>query len=641
MRSSLQHPIELRTARVDWLLVLIFSMTLFAKSVLFHYAVYQSVLISSIIFAPLSFFKFYVAKLLLPLFLSSFILITRTRWWTILVSILVDVWCIANLVYFKTYDSFLNINDILMVGNMAGAWSSVLAYLDWTMLLMLFITLLWGGVLLFFRANNGRKNYSSFFLLGLSLYALAILNNYLIYSPSMWSASADGICDISDDIGADEQEAAVWTSFQKQFGSMSQLMSAQQIQPNKYLLYFPFYTTYYSAISEKYSAKARFMRRYISDQSILSDFVAVLVYYVFCKEYHGEKIQLSKDDLNQIEANLFVETSSSAHQNLILILVESLESWPLLDDVEGVSVTPRMRSLIQGKGVLYCDKIKNQTLAGNSGDGQMIVNTGLLPIQGGVACMEYGENTFPNIAHFYKQAIFVNPWPQIWNQDEMSRRYSYSKCIEPEDGQWEDNIVFDTLLFHIRDAESPFFSLALTVSTHAPFNRIKDNAFSTTAPDILDRYLHCLHYTDSCLGEFIDAVMSDSVLATSTIVITGDHTVFKPAMLLEFMEYSQKQGLSISNGTNYCPLIVISPLIKENIAVSEVCYQMDIFPTILNLIGCEGYYWHGLGVNLLDESARQCRSVEEHKAYEISEKMIRSDYFKNYYIASNVTADKK
>jgi phosphoglycerol transferase MdoB-like AlkP superfamily enzyme len=98
-------------------------------------------------------------------------------------------------------------------------------------------------------------------------------------------------------------------------------------------------------------------------------------------------------------------------------------------------------------------------------------------------------------------------------------------------------------------------------------------------------------------------------------------------MLLDFMDYATKQNLSIASGENYCPLIVYSPKIKGNVQIDELCYQMDVFPTILHLIGCEGYYWKGFGVNLLDSAARKNRPITEQEAYILSEKIIRANYF--------------
>ena len=86
----------------------------------------------------------------------------------------------------------------------------------------------------------------------------------------------------------------------------------------------------------------------------------------------------------------------------------------------------------------------------------------------------------------------------------------------------------------------------------------------------------------------------------------------------------------ISSKENYCPLIIYSPQIEGNVQIDELCYQMDIFPTILHLIGCEDYYWKGFGVNLLDSVARRNRPITEKEAYELSDKLIRSNYFSSY-----------
>ena len=84
-------------------------------------------------------------------------------------------------------------------------------------------------------------------------------------------------------------------------------------------------------------------------------------------------------------------------------------------------------------------------------------------------------------------------------------------------------------------------------------------------------------------------------------------------------------------GETYTPLIVYSSDSHKNRVVEDTCYQMDIFPTILHLIGCENYYWHGFGVNLLDSAARNNRTISEEEAYRLSDLIIRSDYFRNYY----------
>ena len=142
-----------------WLIFLAFTLLLFAKSLLFHWSVFHSILISSLWKAPLAFFKFYMAKLSMPLCIAGFVFIAKRQWWTIALAILVDIWCIANSIYFKTYDCFLTIDDILLAGNMSGFWSSVLSYVDWTMAVALLMTILWCPVVYYISRNAKNRHW--------------------------------------------------------------------------------------------------------------------------------------------------------------------------------------------------------------------------------------------------------------------------------------------------------------------------------------------------------------------------------------------------------------------------------------------------------------------------------------------------
>ena len=153
---------------------------------------------------------------------------------------------------------------------------------------------------------------------------------------------------------------------------------------------------------------------------------------------------------------------------------------------------------------------------------------------------------------------------------------------------------------------------------------------SNHTPDLLQKYMECVNYTDKCIEYFVSSQLNDSVRENTTIVITSDHTIFKPAMLTDYVDYATHKNLSIASRENYCPLIIYSPQIEGNVQIDELCYQMDIFPTILHLIGCEDYYWKGFGVNLLDSVARRNRPITEKEAYELSDKLIRSNYFSSY-----------
>ena len=399
-----------------------------------------------------------------------------------------------------------------------------------------------------------------------------------------------------------------------------------------YPYYCPFSLVYAStqSICNSKNGGPHWAKHYIGEQSILSYLPAVCIYDIFSPNIVGEIISLSESEFAEIEPFINEDRQPVPRRGLILILVESLESWTLEKDIDGINATPNLRTFLSQEHILYCDKIKSQTVKGNSGDGQMIVNSGLLPIQDGVACIHYGDNTYPNLGHFYQSSTMINPWPKIWNQDEMCEKYGYKREIE---FTGKDNQVADSTIAYLDTVPPMSMAMVITVSTHAPFETPKEYnkpTFSSATPEVLANYLSTLHFADSCIGAILHKIQENKTLSQNVIVITGDHIIFQPTVLDKFTSFGKEQNLSIASGNNYCPLIIYSPSIEDNIQVTDTCYQMDIYPTILHLIGCEDYYWRGFGVNLLDSVARHNRPITEQEAYRLSDLMIRSNYFEKY-----------
>ena len=117
------------------------------------------------------------------------------------------------------------------------------------------------------------------------------------------------------------------------------------------------------------------------------------------------------------------------------------------------------------------------------------------------------------------------------------------------------------------------------------------------------------------------------MLDNTTLVITGDHTIFRSNLLAEIQPIAQKYNLPIPQGESFCPLIISSSTIKKHTEIDTLCYQMDIYPTILHCLGINDYYWKGFGVNLLDSTSLQNRKISEEEAFRLSNLIIRSNYF--------------
>ena len=570
-----------------WTLFIIFGLSIFVKCLLFHLFCFNYVAISSLWNAPHDFFSFYVAKLLPALSIASFVFIFKRKWWMIMASIIIDLWLVANFIYYRANDLFLDTETIMIVDNLNGFWSSIATYLNWKSLSFFVLTILLCIFLAFVNVKDERnwKHFGIATAISVFLFLGDHFAGYSTYKTLQWK----------------------WSAFKS--------VSAYVTGNCPHLDFV--------------------VPQWIEGQTPLH-FLPAFLYKQVCDIYYKPKsFTLSDADIVQIKQyiNSGANDSDTVSQNLIIILGESFESWALqMNDENGNAVTPNINLFRQRKNVLNANKIRSQIRRGTSGDGQMIVTTGLLPLEtGGAACMLFGANTYPNYAHKYDSATIVNPSHGVWNQSVTT--YSYGYKILDEDCSkskiHDDLLVINNGIEQCISLPQPFGIMLITITTHSPFNCPTQPtlSFNSELPENIVNYLNCMHYADSCIGLFLNELDKHSLLDNTTLVITGDHTIFRSNLLAEIQPIAQKYNLPIPQGESFCPLIISSPTIKKHTEIDTLCYQMDIYPTILHCLGINDYYWKGFGVNLLDSTSLQNRKISEEEAFRLSNLIIRSNYF--------------
>lgn len=302
--------------------------------------------------------------------------------------------------------------------------------------------------------------------------------------------------------------------------------------------------------------------------------------------------------------------------HLVYILVESLETWALEAlTLAAEPVSPYLNEYIASHNVLYVREVETQQMYGRSGDGQLITQTGLLPLSAGVACRDYGTNTYPNLAHFYADGVVINPYRiPVWNQQTVTTSYGFKHLQSPHRLiNYSDSTVFSNARKYLSEATVPTAVLALTIDTHTPFRSHKDSLpladlYSPTEQD----YLQSVHYTDRQIGHFLAWTDTATTMQNATIVITADHNHFPQ-----------------ENERGYCPFILLSPQVIRSVYYPQAL-QIDLFPTVLHAINQTSYAWQGFGIDLLRSDAEQrlsSRTVSNKEAYILSDKLIRSNYF--------------
>lgn len=592
---------------VQWCVFVLFAFTIFVKCILFHWDIFHSILISSIWSAPFEFIAFWWNKVIPALLLGAFVFISKRYWWTVLVNIIIDLWIIANLVYFQANECFLDINAILMAYNLSGFESSIKTFTNISYTIFPTFTIIY-AVLIYYgkKIHAGKRNYILFLL----IFGICILSH---------------ICSVVPKWKKDYYNNKYSVDFDMQDGRE---VICETFGWNGLKMYIPFHDIKLYALPYSFSYCPDYAKEYIRATSILHYFIGATVHYVYSE--NDTSLEIAPDSMHKY-INKQRETPHPPTSNLIILLVESFESWALEQGDFSRQAASNFLNFMEHDHILYANHITSEAKQGVSGDGQMIVNTGLLPIYAGAACIRFGNNTYPNIASNYNNSILVNISDDVWNQHQMTTKYGYQDEYFRKGGISEPE-MFQNMLNVLDTIQEPFCLLGITMAMHSPFDKykVKHLNLPKSAPYWLEEYLECVYYTDSCFGVFWNTLKDKEILKNTTVVITGDHTVFKHNMLKEFSNFASGNGLEIPREESFTPLIIYSPNISENTQVTDTCYQMDIYPTIMHLIGCEDYYWKGFGVNLLDSVARHNRPISEQEAYRISDLMIRSNYFQRY-----------
>ena len=88
------------------------------------------------------------------------------------------------------------------------------------------------------------------------------------------------------------------------------------------------------------------------------------------------------------------------YDSMVLILCESLESWPIGLTLEGKEITPNLNHLVSDSSTLYSPNVLSQVGPGRSIDAQLIINVGMLPMERGVYSMQVPFNTYLHVEKF-------------------------------------------------------------------------------------------------------------------------------------------------------------------------------------------------------------------------------------------------
>lgn len=574
---------------------------IFAVGIFLTFVAFDVIWCMDTTFASFSFFETYATKIIATLALAGVYALTRCRWAQIVVMALLDVLLVANLMYFRTYYSAIPASSYLEAGNLADFKASVTDSLRWADIVLPLITI--ATAVMAFRYKTTKRQPLT-----------AVLK--------WWAAPLAGF-------------ALLLTGVNLCKGGFHK--SLRSVRQSAYLC----------------SADAPIFSVFGCIWYDITDAAEPIT-----PEKQAEIERWLASQPKHQPANSVTEKRS----NLLIVFAESLESWVLEKKVDGKEITPCLNRLLKEKSTLYAPNVLTQVKGGRSIDAQLMICSGLLPLMSGTYSSLYYDNTFytlqkamRGLKHSRSYLLTIDK-VSTWNQGAVARSFGTDTIISYHDFKMTE--AFGT---HKRIGDASFFQQCrekiergevwkpgesvymqfVTYSGHTPFklpDHLRTITFPASIPEKAADYMTTAHYTDKAIGDFVAYLKTLPQYKETIVVIVGDHEGLA-SYRQELVGNPACRGLV--SDKQLTPFIVLNSPV--GMRYDKFMGQIDIYPTLLNLMQLDAYRWHGLGQSILDprkqgvavgsvmnvEGTGSDKEVERLKeAHTVSDYMLRYDWLK-------------
>ncbi len=316
---------------------------------------------------------------------------------------------------------------------------------------------------------------------------------------------------------------------------------------------------------------------------------------------------MKEEEKNEAYVPLVNEYTGLARgRNVYIVQCESLQNFVINRKYNGKEITPNLNKLIKGS-TIYFDNCHSQISNGNTSDAEFMLNTGFYPIyKSSVYLNSDGvtfKNTLPEVMkkNGYVTSAFHGYKDDMWNRQVAWKSIGYENIslessynIDETVGfGLSDRSFFKQTIEKIKNlgTDKKTFNVLITLSSHTPFN-IGDEYGDIDIKDedkdsMFGNYVNSVSYLDECIGEFINELKENDMYDDSIIIFYGDHHAIN-------CWNGDKDRVEALTGLHYgyaeysnIPFIVHIPGKKVNKTVTKLCGEVDIMPTVLNLLGIE------------------------------------------------------
>ncbi len=310
-------------------------------------------------------------------------------------------------------------------------------------------------------------------------------------------------------------------------------------------------------------------------------------------------------------------------KNLIIIQLESFQSFLLGLNVDGQEVTPNLNRLM--KESLYFPNFYQMVGQGNTSDAEFVVNSSFYIPPQGAATMAYVNKELPSLPRLlkeygYQSATFHTNDVEFWNRGELYSALGWDHYYDHEFFGNEDTFFFgasDEVLYRktadklkeMNASGQPFYAQVISMSAHHPFT-IPAEKYQMKLPEryegtFVGDYIRSQNYADYAFGQFIDELKADGLLDNSLIMVYGDHM----GLPIYSLDHDDKELMTEIYGHDYeyahmlnIPLMIHAEGALQPQTLEQVGGEVDIMPTAASLLGISMDGQIHFGQDLLSQS---------------------------------------
>ena len=315
----------------------------------------------------------------------------------------------------------------------------------------------------------------------------------------------------------------------------------------------------------------------------------------------------------------FITDSIKVPDNVIVVFLESFESWVINSQLDGIELTPTLNALLREPNTLFIPHVATQVGTGRSIDAQLLMLSGLYPMQNEVYSMRYHGNTYYTLPQALKHRdnklktyLLTGDKSHVWNQSLVARAFDIDTILDSKNWnitekignppKLSDNALFAQTVDKMKSGEiwakgTNAYIHIVAYSTHNPFvipKEYKIHSFNHYYGKLGD-YASAVNYTDNALSQLIRYLKTRDDYDKTMVVIAGDH---------EGVEMYRKEMINawpgVVDSRQFTPLIILNSPVSGKF--DEIIGQVDVYSTLVDLLALKDTKWKGLGYSAFDES---------------------------------------